>query len=118
MCIPSYVASQIWKIDDERKAAIFRNEFEILFARINNSDYRGNRTFTPRRRLVNGKNNKQSSLESILVLITFSRSTYFNQTTWTGLNDNRNIATIDPQSFNDCNNVYLDANNVLCSSSF
>lgn len=47
MCIPSYVASQIWKIDDERKAAIFRNEFEILFARINNSDYRGNRTFTP-----------------------------------------------------------------------
>lgn len=45
----------------------------------------------------------------------FSRSAYFNQTTWTGLNDNRNIATIDPQSFNDCNNVYLDTNNVLCS---
>lgn len=46
MCIPSYVASQIWKIDDERKAAIFRNEFEILFARLNNSDYRGNKTLT------------------------------------------------------------------------
>ncbi len=46
MCIPSYVASQLWKIDDERKAAIFRNEFEILFARINNSDHRGNKTFT------------------------------------------------------------------------
>jgi len=44
MCLPSYVASQIWKIDDERKAAIFRNEFEILFSRINNSDYRGIRT--------------------------------------------------------------------------
>ena len=47
MCLPSYVASQIWKIDDERKAAIYRNEFEILFSRINNSDYRGNKTFAP-----------------------------------------------------------------------
>lgn len=45
ICIPSYVASQVWKIDDERKANIFRNEFEILFSRINNSDYRGVTTF-------------------------------------------------------------------------
>ena len=45
LCIPSYVASQVWKIDDERKANIFRNEFEILFSRINNSDYRGVNTF-------------------------------------------------------------------------
>lgn len=44
-CIPSYVAAQLWKIDDERKANIFRNEFEILFSRINNSDYRGVKTF-------------------------------------------------------------------------
>ena len=45
ICIPSYVASQIWKIDDERKANIFRNEFEMFFSRINNSDYRGVNTF-------------------------------------------------------------------------
>lgn len=45
ICIPSYVASQVWKIDDERKANIFRNEFEIFFSRINNSDYRGVQTF-------------------------------------------------------------------------
>lgn len=45
ICIPSYVASQVWKIDDERKANVFRNEFEILFSRINNSDYRGVTTF-------------------------------------------------------------------------
>lgn len=45
ICIPSYVASQVWKIDDERKANIFRNEFEIFFSRINNSDYRGVTTF-------------------------------------------------------------------------
>lgn len=45
ICLPSYVASQLWKRDDERKAAIYRNEFEIAFSRINNSDYRGNTTF-------------------------------------------------------------------------
>lgn len=43
-CLPAYVASQLWKIDDERKAAIYRNEFEMAFARINNSDPRGNLT--------------------------------------------------------------------------
>lgn len=47
ICLPSYVASQLWKRDDERKAAIYRNEFEIAFSRINNSDYRGNTTFIP-----------------------------------------------------------------------
>lgn len=40
---------------------------------------------------------------------------YFNQVSWNGLNDNRNIATIDPQSFNSCNNVFMDLNEVLCS---
>lgn len=44
-CLPAYVASQLWKIDDERKAAIYRNEFEMAFARINNADPRGNLTF-------------------------------------------------------------------------
>lgn len=46
MCLPSYVASQLWKIDDERKAAIYRNEFEMAFARINNADPRGNLTLS------------------------------------------------------------------------
>lgn len=45
----------------------------------------------------------------------FNQPRYFNQVSWSGLNDNRNIATIDPQSFNSCENVYLDTNNVLCS---
>lgn len=36
--IPSYVASQIFKIDDEQKASIMRNEFEILVSRINDND--------------------------------------------------------------------------------
>ena len=45
----------------------------------------------------------------------FTKQRYFNQVSWNGLNDNRNIATIDPQSFNDCNNVFMDTNEVLCS---
>lgn len=45
----------------------------------------------------------------------FSKPRYFNQVSWNGLNDNRNIATIDPQSFNSCNNVFMDLNEVLCS---
>lgn len=45
----------------------------------------------------------------------FTEPRYFNQVSWNGLNDNRNIATIDPQSFNDCNNVFMDINEVLCS---
>lgn len=36
--IPSYIASQIFKVDDEQKAAIMRNEFEILVSRINDND--------------------------------------------------------------------------------
>lgn len=36
-CIPAYVASQYYKADDDAKAAIFRNEFEILFSRIDDS---------------------------------------------------------------------------------
>ena len=33
-CIPSYIAAQCYGIDDEYKAAKYRNEFETLFARI------------------------------------------------------------------------------------
>lgn len=33
-CIPSYIAAQCYGIDDEYKAAKYRNEFEMLFARI------------------------------------------------------------------------------------
>jgi hypothetical protein len=36
--LPSYIASQIFKIDDEQKAAIMRNEFEIFVSRINDND--------------------------------------------------------------------------------
>ena len=35
-CIPSYIASQCYGIDDEYKAAKYRNEFEMLLARIDN----------------------------------------------------------------------------------
>lgn len=44
-CIPSYVASQCMKIDDEQKAAVLRNEFEIMLARIDNTDFKSNKTF-------------------------------------------------------------------------
>lgn len=37
--IPSYVASQCYKVDDEVKSSIFRNEYEMLLARIDNSTY-------------------------------------------------------------------------------
>ena len=45
-CIPTYVASQCMKVDDEQKAAMLRNEFEILFARIDDTNYKLNKTFT------------------------------------------------------------------------
>ena len=35
--IPSYIASQCYKIDDELKASVYRNEYEILLARIDNT---------------------------------------------------------------------------------
>lgn len=47
-CIPSYIASQCYKIDDENKAAIYRNEFEILFARIDDRHYKSSDTITIR----------------------------------------------------------------------
>ena len=45
-CIPSYVASQCLKIDDESKSLVFRNEYELLLARIDNTDFKSNKTFT------------------------------------------------------------------------
>lgn len=40
-CLPSYIASQCLKIDDELKAAIYRNEYEMFLARIDNSSAKG-----------------------------------------------------------------------------
>lgn len=45
-CIPSYIAHQCYKIDDEVKASIFRNEYEMFLARIDDSKYRQNQGFT------------------------------------------------------------------------
>ena len=44
-CIPSYIAHQCYKIDDEVKASIFRNEYEMFMARIDDTDYRSNKDF-------------------------------------------------------------------------
>ena len=44
-CIPSYVASQCMKIDDEYKSAVYRNEYETFLACIDDSDYSNTRTF-------------------------------------------------------------------------
>ena len=42
--IPSYIASQLYKIDDETKSAILRNEYEMALARIEENDYSTNKT--------------------------------------------------------------------------
>lgn len=43
--LPSYIASQCYKIDDEAKAATYRNEFEMFLARIDDTSFRRQRTF-------------------------------------------------------------------------
>ena len=43
--LPSYIASQCYKIDDEVKAATYRNEFEMFLARIDDTSFRRQRTF-------------------------------------------------------------------------
>lgn len=43
--LPSYMASQCLKIDDEVKAAIFRNEYEMFLARMDDTSFRRQRTF-------------------------------------------------------------------------
>lgn len=42
--LPSYIASQCLKIDDEQKAAIFRNEYEMFLARIDDTNFKSQRT--------------------------------------------------------------------------
>lgn len=43
ICLPSYIASQLFKIDDEQKSSIYRNEYEMALARINENDYATNK---------------------------------------------------------------------------
>ena len=43
--LPSYIASQCFKIDDETKASIYRNEFEMFLARLDDTSFRSQRTF-------------------------------------------------------------------------
>ena len=45
-CIPPYIASQCFKIDDEYKSSVFRNEYEMSLARVNDYDYKNTKTFT------------------------------------------------------------------------
>lgn len=45
-CLPSYIASQCMKVDDDYKASVFRNEFEMLLARMDDTNYKTNKTFT------------------------------------------------------------------------
>lgn len=42
--IPSYIASQCWKIDDELRSAIYRNEYEMFLARIDDTSFKSQRT--------------------------------------------------------------------------
>lgn len=44
-CIPSYVASQCMKVDDEVKSSIFRDEYELMLARIDDTNFKTNKTF-------------------------------------------------------------------------
>lgn len=45
-CLPSYIASQCMKVDDDYKASVFRNEFEMMVARIDDTHYKTNKTFS------------------------------------------------------------------------
>lgn len=47
-CLPSYIASQLFKIDDEQKSSIYRNEFEMMIARIDENEYFTNKEFNGR----------------------------------------------------------------------
>lgn len=44
-CIPPYIASQCYKVDDEYKSSVFRNEYEIALARIDDTNYKNTKTF-------------------------------------------------------------------------
>lgn len=45
-CIPPYIASQCFKIDDQYKSQVYRNEYEMALARIDNTSYKNTKTFT------------------------------------------------------------------------
>lgn len=40
---------------------------------------------------------------------------YFNQSNWKGINDDKNFLGVDQESFADCENIYVDTENVLRS---
>lgn len=44
-CIPSYIAAQCYKIDDEYKASVYRNEYEMFLSRIDDTRYNDTKTF-------------------------------------------------------------------------
>ena len=44
-CIPLYIASQGYKLDDEYKSSVFRNEYEMALARIDNTHFKQTSTF-------------------------------------------------------------------------
>ncbi len=44
--IPSYIVSQCFKIDDEVKSAIYRNEFEMFLARLDDTSFKSQRTLS------------------------------------------------------------------------
>lgn len=43
-CLPSYIASQLFKVDDETKSQVYRNEFEQFLSRIDDDHYIDNGT--------------------------------------------------------------------------
>lgn len=43
--IACYIAAQCYKVDDEAKSAVYRNEFEVFLARMDDSSFRAQRTF-------------------------------------------------------------------------
>lgn len=45
-CLPSYIAHQCYKIDDEYKASVYREEYELFLARIDITDFRQSNTLT------------------------------------------------------------------------
>ena len=44
-CLASYIASQCYKMDDEVKASMYRNEYEMFVARIDATDFKNTKTF-------------------------------------------------------------------------
>ena len=43
-CIPSYIVSQCYKIDDQYKAQVFRNEYELMLSRIDATNYKNTKS--------------------------------------------------------------------------